>query len=211
MFMTSPPLILASTSFWRKELFSWLKLPFQTIAPQFEESAIPFSQFGSPQRYVQFLSAGKAMSILNHHSEAVIISADTIVFFHGQVFGKPEGVDGARDMLRMLRGHSHHVYTGVHIQHGQRSANCVVESIVVIDAISNHELEQYLATSESLNKAGSYSITGHAKKFVHLKDGSLTNVLGLPLNETASLLQQWAIDPPIDVTNVIRQHLSVDR
>ena len=202
----SPKIVLASTSFWRKELTGWLGLPFEVIAPDFDEQVVPYSQFDNPTNYAQFLASGKAMSI-QPQIDRVIVGADTVVFFDQQVFGKPKNLDEARQMLKELRGQTHQVFTGICIIQGEKIRNSVVESTVRIDDVSDDQLDKYIDTSESLNKAGSYSISGIAKSFVHLKSGSLTNVLGLSLVELAYMLEDFGIKVPVNIEKIIYQHL----
>lgn len=204
-------LILASTSFRRQELITWLGLPVEIVAPDFDESAVKFSDFTNVNEYVKTLSLGKVLSVYDLHPDSIILSADTIVYLEGEVFGKPRNLDQAREVLKRLFGNTHQVYTAFSIADtatGQVETKVEI-SMVTFRNVTEKELEQYIQTGESMGKAGSYSIQGGAGKFVDQIEGSWTNVKGLPLLAIADELKKFGLQPTTDVSAMIQKNLGV--
>jgi septum formation protein len=118
-----------------------------------------------------------------------VIAADTVVDCGGEIFGKPTDTDDARRMLRALSGRTHEVHTAVVVVAGTGEAfSDVVTSRVTFAPLSDHRLEWYLATGEPCDKAGAYAIQGAGGVLVESVQGSLSNVVGLPLAQTMDLL-----------------------
>jgi septum formation protein len=123
-----------------------------------------------------------------------VLAADTAVILDGEVLGKPANRAEAMDFLRRLSGRAHEVRTTVALAIGTGSTAHVMAATsvttVVLRALAEHEIERYCATAEPYDKAGGYGIQGLAAIFVERIEGSYTGVMGLPLFETAQLLQQ---------------------
>ncbi len=206
-------LILASTSFRRQELLTWLGIPFEIVSPDFEEEAVSFDEIKDVEKFVKTLAIGKLFSVIDTYRDATIVTADTIVYFQGEVYGKPRNLDHAREMLRMLLGNTHQVYSAICFGQPRTGVTKVITEVssVTFRAATSTELEQYIQTSESLGKAGSYAIQGGAKKFVQRVEGSWTNVLGLPLIPVAKELRalEHDVDVMVDVEEMIYQNLGV--
>ena len=135
--------------------------------------------------------AGKAAEGLKRDGEdgAYILAADTVVAVGRRILPKAELVDEASNCLRLLSGRSHRVYTGVClITPSGKARQKLVETRVRFKRLSREELESYLASGEWRGKAGGYAIQGLAGSFVVKLSGSYSNVVGLPLYETVSLL-----------------------
>jgi septum formation protein len=201
-------LILASASPRRAELLRSVGLEFEVMPADIDESARPGEL---PSDYVARLSQEKAEVITEMIAEmtagrlddrAVIVAADTTVDVDGQILEKPVDDDDARRMLRLLSGRVHLVHTGVTVlslSSGSASGSGlpasrtqVVETGVRFVELTDHTIDWYLATGEHLGKAGAYGIQGAAGAFVERIDGSVTNVIGLPLAETTALLgRSW--------------------
>lgn len=204
-------LILASTSFRRQELLTWLGIPFEIVSPDFEEEAVSFDEIKDVEKFVKTLAIGKLFSVIDTYRDATIVTADTIVYFQGEVYGKPRNLDHAREMLRRLLGNTHQVYSAICFGQPRTGVTKVITEVssVTFRAATSTELEQYIQTSESLGKAGSYAIQGGAKKFVQRVEGSWTNVLGLPLIPVAKELRALEHDVMVDVEEMIYQNLGV--
>lgn len=197
-------IILASTSPRRRELFSWLGVPFVAKESGFDEASILLGDFTDPQEYNATLAAGKALMIAPDFSDALVIGADTIVVVDTKILGKPKDLDDARLMLQTLRGRHHSVFTSLFVIDtltGERNVK-TIESTVEFFNFNDQAIEEYLNTSESLGKAGAYAIQGEAKKFVKSLEGSMSNVVGLPLQDTADFLEYFGVNIPVN-TQVI--------
>ena len=178
-------LILASQSPRRKELLSWLDISFEVIPSDVDEN----SSEKDPQRLVEELSLRKAMDIWSkvNDSSAFIIASDTLVFLGERIFGKPNNILEAREMLESLSGKEHTVRTAVSfIYESRESKICQVtfsdKTLVEFAAISPYLLERYLECGESLDKAGAYGIQGKSLSFIKSIKGSYSNVVGFPLS-----------------------------
>lgn len=122
-----------------------------------------------------------------------VLGADTEVVLDGEVFGKPRDVGDARAMLARLSGRRHDVLTGVALKTANGVAFALSPSSVTFRTLAPDEIDRYVASGESLDKAGAYAIQGRAAAFVSRLDGSYSGVMGLPLYETADLLAKAGI------------------
>lgn len=126
-------------------------------------------------------------------ADAVVIAADTIVLCDGEVMGKPRDLADAERMLRRLLGNTHQVLTGVTVKRGkQRLTHTEVTTLRFREALPG-EIEAYLATGESLDKAGAYGIQGRAAIFCESMQGDYYNVMGLPLCALSRMLAQLGV------------------
>lgn len=186
-------LYLASGSPRRRELLAQIAVPFVTLGATIDESALP----GEPAHgYVERLALEKAragLASLADNTDAVVLGADTAVVLDGQILGKPQTRDEALAMLAALSGREHQVLTAVALASRTRSAVRVVTSRVTFRPLRPGEAEAYWATGEPRDKAGSYGIQGLAAVFVSQLQGSYSAVVGLPLCETAQMLNEFAI------------------
>ncbi len=117
-----------------------------------------------------------------------VLAADTEVVLDGAVLGKPKDAATAMDMLRRLSGTTHEVSTAVAVRWNTQIMITVWTSQVTFRALTDDEIERYVATSEPFDKAGAYAIQGRGAAFVSHLDGSYSGVMGLPLFETAEIL-----------------------
>jgi septum formation protein len=192
------PLILASTSPRRRELLALLGIPFDVKSPSFEErlvAACPAIE------QVQFFAQGKAQSVARQEPEAIVLGSDTVIEVDHDVLGKPDDLAEARAMLQRLAGRDHHVHTAVALVCSTRAINVVVLSTAVVrmKRFDERVHERYLATGESLGKAGAYSIQGRGGDLVDSIDGDFPTVVGLPLRLVAQLLTQAGVRVPVDL------------
>lgn len=188
--------MLASGSPRRRELLTGSGLTFAVRAANIDETPLHDE---TPTDYVRRLSIEKAAASLDAPLAGpgdIVLAADTTVEVDGRILEKPIDDDDARAMLRSLSGRSHDVHTGVTVsvtQHGaRRSTTIVVSTAVVFAELSDSVIEWYVATGEANDKAGAYGIQGAAAAFVERVDGSVTNVIGLPLAETLDVLRSAA-------------------
>ena len=149
----------------------------------------------TPLAHVQRLAQSKAQTIAQRFagSDVVVIAADTTVDVDGEIFGKPENLDNARRMLNEMSGRTHRVHTAISVVRGEQQAHTVDSASVTLVQISEELMEWYLATGESLDKAGAYALQGDGGKLVETLQGSFTTVVGLPLEPLADLLAQCGL------------------
>lgn len=191
-------LILASTSPRRREIVALLGLPFDVIAPYFDE-------FVSDNRPVEAevldFAVGKAAAVARKHPESIVIGSDTMILVEGSKIGKPKNVAEARQMLRALSGKTHVIFTSVAIIDGSGGPGLkTVEKVTVtMRAYSDAEIERYLACDESLDKAGAYSIQGEGRALIESIRGDYLAAVGLPLKPIADYLKSRGIALLLDV------------
>jgi len=191
-------LILASTSPRRRELLALLGIPFDVKCPFFEERLVT----DRPAiEQVQSFAQGKAQSVARQEPEAIVLGSDTVIELDHDVLGKPADLAEARAMLRRLAGRDHHVCTAVALVCSVREIDVVALSTAVVrmKPFDERVHERYLATGESLGKAGAYSIQGGGGDLVDSIDGDFPTVVGLPLRLVYQLLTQAGVRVPVDL------------
>lgn len=190
------PLYLASGSPRRRELLSQIGVPFTPVAASIDETPLDAEPADA---YVERLAREKAaagLAVLRASGverHLAVLGADTAVVLDGQILGKPQGQADALAMLAALSGREHDVLTAVAVTDGERCLSVNVASRVSLRPISPEQALAYWASGEPQDKAGSYAIQGLAAIFVKALQGSYSAVVGLPLSETAELLEQFAI------------------
>lgn len=185
--------LLASASPRRRELLEQIGVNFISQAQDIDETPLANEQ---PYAYVERLAREKAQQGAIEIAIPVL-GSDTCVVLDGEILSKPKDEPHAIDMLTRLSGRTHQVLTGVALSQG-RGANLATTSLVVTTdvsfaALTPEIIRQYVATGEPVDKAGAYGIQGKAAVFVTGIVGSYSNVVGLPLMETAQLLQQYNV------------------
>ncbi|WP_367025896.1 nucleoside triphosphate pyrophosphatase [Methylococcus sp. ANG] len=184
-------LILASTSPRRRELLGRFGLPFEVLAVEVEER--PRSGEAA-EDYVRRVASDKsAQGQTMAPADAAVLAADTEVVLDGQIFGKPQGPEHAREMLGRLSGRTHEVLSAVSLRRGDRHWEALSVSRVRFRDIGLEEIDAYWASGEPADKAGAYAIQGRGELFVAELRGSFSGVMGLPLLETARLLQHLGL------------------
>lgn len=185
----SPDLILASASPRRAELLRQIGVRFSVQTADVPE----IYRLGErPEDYVCRLSEAKARALAASVSLPVL-GADTVVVCDGQVLEKPRDAEHAQAMLLRLANRRHQVMTGVALVDQARIEQQVVVTQVAFGPISPQQAAAYWHTGEPADKAGAYAIQGLAAVFVERIEGSFSNVVGLPLYETAQLLRAFAV------------------
>lgn len=187
-------LLLASASPRRSALLDQIGVSHRVVVasvdetPQLHEKATD---------YVCRLALAKARAgWACRRGEQAALGADTAVVLDGEILGKPDSPAEAESMLSRLSGRTHRVCSAVALVRGTREAVRLSESEVRFRAIAADECVRYVATGEPLDKAGAYAIQGLAATFVEHLAGSYSGVMGLPLFETAALLDEWSIETP---------------
>lgn len=190
----SPRLILASASPRRRELLSQLGVPFEVVVAQVVEHEEATTD---PRLMVAHNSALKAEWVASRHPDAFVLGADTTVYLDNEALNKPANVAEARAMLRKLSGRTHTVFTGLALR--RVSAGLAIDEGVASEVTFKHideaTIEAYLARVPTLDKAGGYGIQDHPELIVENYRGSLTNIIGLPIETTKQLLTRCGLLP----------------
>jgi septum formation protein len=191
-------LILASTSSRRREILALLGLPFEVIAPEFEE--ISSSNRAIADEVLDFAVA-KARSVVKDHPESMVIGSDTMILINTIKIGKPDGIADAKQILRSLSGKTHWIFTSVAIIDGSYEPGLrIVEKVSVqMRHYSEKEIEHYLSCNESLDKAGAYSIQGEGRALIESIRGDYLAAVGLPLKPIADFLKSRGVSVPLNV------------
>ncbi|HCP47266.1 MAG TPA: septum formation protein Maf, partial [Deltaproteobacteria bacterium] len=154
-----PPLILASTSPFRGELLLRLGLKFEQDDPQLDEE--PWKAQGlSPEALVSQLAQAKAAAVATQHPDALVLGADQVVSFEGDVLGKPGSFEAAVEQLRRLQGRTHELVTGVALLDG-RDGTCRTEVMthqVTVRSLDSEAIERYVERDSPEQCAGSYKV-----------------------------------------------------
>ncbi|HQU70059.1 MAG TPA: nucleoside triphosphate pyrophosphatase [Albidovulum sp.] len=184
-------LILGSASPRRMELLAQLGLvPDAVRAPDIDEDP---RRGELPRPYCARMAREKAEAVSASEDE-VVLCADTTVALGRRILGKPANAGEAAEFLVKLSGRRHRVITAVAVKRGDRIWERVVETTVKVKQLSDVELNGYLASGEWQGKAGAYGIQGRFGAYIPWLQGSFTGVVGLPVAETAQLLQAAGID-----------------
>lgn len=185
-------MILASASQRRSELLAQAGYAFEVEAADVDES---LRQGEAPAVYVVRLAQEKARAVLSKHRDEtnlMVLGADTTVVLEGKILGKPADAADAKQMLCLLSGRTHQVFTGIAAATCAGITGAVESTDVTFSEISETELDFYCATSEPLDKAGAYGIQGYAARWIPRIDGCYFNVMGLPIARMVRLLNDAA-------------------
>jgi septum formation protein len=191
---------LASRSPRRRELLAQIGVRFHLLLfrdkpetdPELDEAPLGSE---TPLTYVERVARAKALAGWKRLEQrnlprAAVLAADTTVALDGRILGKPANRRESAEMLAALSGTRHQVLTAVAVKH-ESQFECVLQSSdVEFKSLSAGEIRQYVATGECDDKAGAYAIQGRAAQFVVELRGSFSGVMGLPLYETAQLLER---------------------
>jgi septum formation protein len=190
-------LVLASASPRRRELLQRAGLRFEVMPADVPEE---MREGEHPRALVERLAAEKAAAVrsrLPERPRRLVLGSDTVVVLGDAILGKPRDAEEAVAMLLRLSGRTHSVWTGVAVFATDSAAPCVrsIESRVTLRSVAEAELRAYVATGEPLDKAGAYALQGEGRRLVDRVDGSESNVIGLPLEETLALLAAAGLAP----------------
>ncbi len=190
-------LILASTSPRRREILASLGVPFEVIAPEFDERV---SRHLSIEEEVLAFAVGKARSVSSKNPHSLVIGGDTMISLDGEKIGKPVDRDDAARILRALAGKTHEIYTSLAILDGFGGPGMrTVEKVsVTMRPYTEIEIERYLCCDESHDKAGAYSIQGQGSRLVESISGDYFAAVGMSLKPIADYFAQRGITVRLD-------------
>ena len=196
--LVTPRLILASSSKYRQELLSRLKIPFLSISPEIDET--PFSG-EQPEQLALRLAIAKAQHIAQAYPNHVVIGADQVASLHGRPLGKPGHAEAAQAQLQQLSGQTVSFFSAMAVVLGSQVQSTVVPTHCVFRHLSDAAIARYIAIDQPFDTAGSAKAEclGIAlMQSMHSSDP--TSIIGLPLIELTRMLAQVGLDPLEDTT-----------
>lgn len=189
-------IVLASGSPRRRELLAQIAMDFRIVVSDVEEKV----ESVIPWQVVEELSRQKAEAVWKllekEPGRRLLIGADTIVACDGKILGKPSGIAQAAEMLKLLQGRSHEVYTGVTLLYQGEDESLQQKTFheitrVIFFSMSEEEIEEYVATGDPLDKAGAYGIQGLCARYIKGIEGDYNNVVGLPVGRLYQEAKEW--------------------
>ena len=193
----TPPLVLASTSPWRRELLLRLGLAFEAIDPDLDEQ--PFKDRGlSPEDLVLMLAAAKAEAGGALRPGALVLGSDQVACIDERILGKPGTAERAAEQLQALAGRTHRLVTGVALLDGRtgRVASALDVHEVTLRPLSDAQIRRYVDLDQPLACAGSYKLEGLGiALFERVRGDDYTGVIGMPLTAVVRLLGAVGLDP----------------
>jgi septum formation protein len=198
MTLVPPRLILASSSKYRQELLSRLKIPFFSLLPEIDETPLPGEQ---PEQLALRLAIAKAQRIARANPAHVVIGADQVASLHGHPLGKPGHAAAAHAQLRQLSGQTVTFYSAMAVIAGAQVQSVVVPTHCVFRSLSDAAIARYIAIDQPFDTAGSAKAEclGIAlMQSMHSSDP--TSIIGLPLIELTRMLAQVGLDPLEDAS-----------
>ncbi|MEG9862870.1 MAG: Maf family protein [Parvularculales bacterium] len=197
----SRTLILASASPRRKDLLAQIGVtPAVITAAELDETPRPGE---IPRLLAKRLACEKANTVAARHSDGAVLAADTVVACGRRILPKATDEEAARACLTLLSGRAHRVYTAVCLVINGKALEKMSETRLIFKRLHEQEIAAYLKTGEWHGKAGGYAIQGYAGAFVRQLTGSWTGVVGLPLFETAALLNGNGLLPATGGGNLL--------
>lgn len=187
--MSSKRLILASSSPRRAELLAQVRVGFEVVVPDVDETPLSGEE---PAVYVARMARIKAAAI--PAGEKVVLAADTVVVLDGRILGKPADRADGIHMLLALGGREHEVLTAISVTDAERQETEVIRTLVRFVEVDRSLAEAYWNTGEGADKAGGYGIQGIGGILTESITGSYSAVVGLPLPETERLLGVFGVD-----------------
>jgi septum formation protein len=183
-------LVLASTSPRRAEILRAVGWPFETLAPNVDETR---ARDEDAVVYVKRVARAKAEAVAGKRESGLVLAADTVVVIGSEILGQPRDAEDARRMLRLLSGEWHDVLTGVALLRPGKEDRCLVDhesTRVQFSQMSDTEIDWYIATGEAMGKAGAYAVQGRAALFIKKIEGDYFNIVGLPIRLVYELSRQ---------------------
>lgn len=183
-------IILASKSPRRQSLFSLITDRYTVVPADVREDV--FSAISAEQQALE-LGKLKCLYVARRYPESVVVGCDTLVELRGEVFGKPADNRDAARILSILSGSTHNVYTGVYIHFPDEETGFFCKTEVTFRNMTAGEIDEYISTGDSLDKAGAYGIQGTAARYISCIKGDYFNVLGLPVSMIYASLRKKGI------------------
>lgn len=188
-----PQLILASTSRYRQELLTRLRLPFDAVAPQVDEAALPGER---PAALAERLALAKARAVAAHHPEAIVIGSDQVADLDGEAIGKPGTHEAARAQLQRMSGREVVFQTAVAVVAPGLAAIERAEVRVTLRTLSDAAIEAYLLADQPYDCAGSAKVESLGIALLDaVESDDPTALIGLPLIRTCALLRRAGLEP----------------
>lgn len=188
--MSAPALILASASPRRVQMMREAGYSFEVMSPDVEEAHDPAMTCDA---LTIENARRKAAVIARQRPEATVLAADTLVYIQGEPLTKPVDLHEGRDMMRRLSGRTHQVCTGVAIAQGDKVETFAVITDVTFRNLTDELVAEYHSKVHVLDKAGGYAVQEHGDLIIERVEGSLTNVIGLPMDEVRAALARRGI------------------
>lgn len=185
-------LILASASPRRRELLAQIRPDFEVIVAAVDEESLVE---GDPRETALKTARAKARAVFDQHPAAIVIGGDTVVAIDDDQLAKPIDEADAFRMLRRVSGRTHTVITGVCILWPEGEKEFAVSSFVTFKKLTDEQIWSYIATGEPMDKAGAYGAQGEAGRHIERIEGSVTNVIGLPVDEVREALYSLELLP----------------
>lgn len=184
-------IILASASPRRKELLKRIVKEFKVVVSDADET-LPEGIL--PKEAVKQLALKKAQAVAKQNPYSVVIGADTVVVFGGEILGKPKDKEHCKSMLSALSGNSHQVYTGVAIITPEDTVAFCEKTDVMFEEMTQEEQDWYVNLEEPYDKAGGYGIQGKASLFIKGINGDYSNAMGFPVNAVYKYIKKMKIN-----------------
>lgn len=183
-------IILASQSPRRQELLNNIGMTFEIIKSNFSEDISDTNK--SPETIAEELAYGKAKDVSDKLDSGVILGADTIVVFEGEIYGKPKDEEDANRMLNILSGNTHQVITGVSIIDKDNNKTLIGHEVtnVTFNKLTQDEIKEYIKSGDYKGKAGGYGIQNKGSILINKIEGCYFNVVGLPINKVYRMLKE---------------------
>ncbi|AOB30595.1 septum formation inhibitor Maf [Bordetella sp. H567] len=193
MTTATPRLILASTSPYRRELLTRLRLPFDTIAPGVDETPLPGEQ---PAELALRLAVAKARAVSAAHAGAVVIGSDQVATVDGEAIGKPGDFERARTQLRRLSGREVAFHSALAVTNGERTTQADIVTLCRFRDLSDAAIEAYLHAETPFDTAGSAKAESLGIALMEsIRSDDPTAIIGLPLIALTSMLAGFGLDP----------------
>lgn len=189
MYQQKLPIILASKSPRRQELLNAMNLNFKVMLREVDES---YPDHLIPADIAVYIAEKKAAAFMDHSSDSVVITADTIVAYNNEILGKPADTSHAQEMLAKLSGANHQVYTGVSLSHAGKTYSFYDKTEVFFNVLTPAQIDYYIANNNPFDKAGAYGVQDWIGLIAVEKIiGSYTNVMGLPTEKLYKALSDF--------------------
>lgn len=184
---------LASKSPRRQELLQQIGIDFELVAVEIDESPLPGE---SAESYVKRMAIEKSSHAWQDHMNKPLLSADTTVVVEGNILGKPTDEADFKNMMKQLSGQTHKVMTAIAVTLDGKTDSKTSISEVSFRHLTEMEIHRYWQSGEPHDKAGGYAVQGLGAIFIEQISGSYSGIMGLPLFETAELLQAFGVTVP---------------
>lgn len=192
--MSTPTLILASSSIYRRDLLQRLRLPFEALTPDIDETALPSE---APLERARRLALAKAGALATRHPDAVIIGSDQVAVCKGTMLDKPGSAQRCREQLQWLSGAAASFHTAVAVVHAGQAQQFVDITTVYLRALDAAEIERYVAAEQPFDCAGGFRCEGLGiSLFTRIVSEDPSALVGLPLIGVARALRQLGFDLP---------------